>query len=105
MKLNSLLSVFFVVISSSSLFSHAALAADPTLAETGKNSITANDVLGDALRIPPESRKSTLANPDAVQQLANNLVIRRALAAEAEATGIAQDAAVQSAIRLSLIHI
>lgn len=76
-------------------------AADPILAETGKSSVTSIDVQGDALRIPVESRKSTLANPDAVQQLTNNLVIRRALAAQAEAAGLLQDPAIQSAIRIA----
>ena len=36
-----------------------------------------------------------------MEQLASNLVIRRALAAEAEAAGIANDPAVQSAIRIA----
>lgn len=78
-----------------------ALSADLVLAAAGKASVTATDVQGDALRIPVESRKSTLANPEAVQQLANNLVLRRALAAEAESAGIANDPAVQSALRIA----
>src|SRR5438105_12748246 len=78
----------------------SALSADVVLAAAGKTSVSSTDVQGDALRIPVESRKSTLANPDAVQQLANNLILRRALAGEAEAAGIANDPAVQSAIRI-----
>jgi len=78
-----------------------ATAAEPVLAETGKTSVGTKDIQGDALRIPIESRKGTLTNPDAVQQLANNLVIRRAIAAEAEAAGMDQDAAVQGAIRIA----
>jgi peptidyl-prolyl cis-trans isomerase C len=76
-------------------------AADGNLAEAGKAAITATDIQGDALRIPVESRKGTLAKPENVKQLANNLVVRRALAAEAEAAGLAKDPAVQAAIRVA----
>jgi len=79
----------------------AAFAADAVLAETGKSSVTGTDVQGDALRIPTDSRKFALTKPEAVQQLANNLVIRRALAAEAEAAGLANDPALQGAIRIA----
>lgn len=83
------------------LFAQHAQAAGPILAEAKNSSIDVTDLRGDALRIPAEIRKSTLANPEAVQQLTNNLVVRRALAAEAEATGMAQDPAVQGALRVA----
>jgi peptidyl-prolyl cis-trans isomerase C len=77
-------------------------AAEPVLAQAAdKFKVNTGDVQGDALRIPPEARKTTLAKPEAVQQLANNLVIRRALAAEAEAAGLADDPAVQGALRIA----
>lgn len=79
----------------------ASFAAEPVLAEVGKSSVTSTDVQGDALRIPVELRSSTLARPEAVQQLANNLVVRRALAAEAEAAGLASNPATQSAIQIA----
>ena len=79
----------------------AAVSADAVLAETGKVSVTTVDILGDALRIPSESRKTTLASSNAVQQLANNLVLRRALAAEAEASGLGNEPAVQGALRVA----
>ena len=99
MKLNSLLShcAFALVLSAP----FAAFSATPVFAEAGKAAVTAADVQGDALRIPVESRKTTLAKPEAVQQLANNLVIRRALAAEAEAAGLANDPAIQAAIQIA----
>jgi peptidyl-prolyl cis-trans isomerase C len=95
-----------------SILSHSALAlmlssplvgytADAVLAEAGKASVTSTDVQGDALRIPVDIRSATLAGPEAVQQLANNLVIRRAVAEEAEATGLASDPVTQSAIRIA----
>lgn len=99
MKLNSLLSQgAFALILSIPLAAHS---AEAVLAETGKISVTTTDVQGDALRIPVEVRTSTLAKPEAVQQLANNLVVRRTFAAEAEAAGIANDPAVQGAIRIA----
>lgn len=79
-----------------------ALAQEPALAEAaGKFRVSTGDIQGDALRIPPEIRKTTLSRPDAVQQLANNLVIRRAIAAEAEASGLANDPAIQGALRIA----
>lgn len=79
-----------------------ASAQEPALAEAaGKFRVNTGDVQGDALRIPPEIRKSTLTRPDAIQQLANNLVIRRALAADAEAAGLANDPAIQGALRIA----
>jgi peptidyl-prolyl cis-trans isomerase C len=78
-----------------------ACAADAALAEAGKVAITATDIQGDALRIPVESRKGTLAKSDNVKQLANNLVVRRMLAAQAEAAGLANDPAVQGALRVA----
>lgn len=99
MKLLSLLSRgAFALILSSPL---AALSADAVLVETGKAAVTAADVQGDALRIPLEHRATTLAKPEAVQQLATTLLIRRVLAAEAEAAGIARDPAVQAALRIA----
>ena len=78
-----------------------ALAAEPVLAEAGTVTVTAADIQGDALRIPSEFRSATLARPEAVRQLANNLVVRRALAAEAEAAGLLKDPATQSALQIS----
>lgn len=86
------------LILASSLTVHA---AEPALAEVGKVTVTPIDIQGDALRIPGEVRATTLSNPESVQQLANNLIIRRALAAEAEAAGLANDPAIQSAMRIA----
>ena len=79
----------------------AAFAAEPVLVEAGPFSILTTDVQGDVLRIPVESRKETLSKPENVGQLASNLVIRRSFAAQAEAAGLAQDPAVQAAIRIA----
>ena len=79
----------------------AASAADAALAEVGKLSVTPIDLRGDALRMPQDLRKETLSKPEAVHQLTSNLIVRRALAAEAEASGMANDAALQAAIRIA----
>lgn len=79
----------------------AALSADPVLAETEKLSVTSTDIEGDALRIPVERRKETLTQPESVQQLANNLIVRRSFAAQAEAAKLADDPVVQAAIRIA----
>jgi peptidyl-prolyl cis-trans isomerase C len=76
-------------------------AAEQVLAETDTVHVTTTDVLGDALRIPPDARKINLAKPESVLQLANNLVIRRELAAKAEAAGMANDPAIKAAIRIA----
>jgi peptidyl-prolyl cis-trans isomerase C len=77
-------------------------AAELALAEAGgKFRVNTGDVQGDALRIPPDIRKTTLTKPEAVQQLANNLVVRRAIAAEAEAAGLANDPAIAGALRIA----
>ena len=100
MKMNHVLRRLAVVFIAG--FSTAcALAAEPVLAETGNVQVTTVDVMGDALRIPPEARKINLTKPESVLQLANNLVIRRDLAAKAEAAGIANDPAIAAAIRIA----
>jgi peptidyl-prolyl cis-trans isomerase C len=76
-------------------------AAEPALVEVGPVVVTPADINGDALRIPLESRKGTLAVPENVHQLANNLVLRRVLATQAEAAGLGNDPAVQAAIRIA----
>ena len=99
MKLNSLLSQGLVALIIS--FPLSAWSADPVIVEVGNATVTATDIQGDALRIPADARKRTLANPEAVQQLSSNLAVRRAMAVEAEAAGLAADPAVQSAIRIA----
>lgn len=92
---------FAVAASLSLLLVFPASAAGPVLATAGNLSVTAEDIQGDALRIPLEQRSAVMKNSDAVQQLSNNLVIRRTVAADAEKAGLSQDPAIQSAIRIA----
>jgi peptidyl-prolyl cis-trans isomerase C len=82
-------------------FPLAAAAADTVLVEAGEAKVTTVDVRADALRIPPEIRAVTLTKPQSILQLSNNLVVRRALAAEAEAAGIANEPTTQSALQIA----
>lgn len=77
------------------------MSAESVLAETARISVTTSDIQGEALRIPPESRREALSKPENLVQLAGNLAVRRAVAAEAEAAGLASDAAVQGALRVA----
>ncbi|MFC5500515.1 peptidylprolyl isomerase [Caenimonas terrae] len=77
------------------------LAADAVLAETKDAKITTMDIKGDALRFPVEVQKANLSKPENVLQIANNLVIRRQLALNAEAAGIAKDPAVMAALHIA----
>lgn len=63
--------------------------------------VTTDDVRADALRIPEQTRPQLLANPQTVQQLATNLFVRRGLARQAEAQGLAQSPTVQAALQIA----
>jgi peptidyl-prolyl cis-trans isomerase C len=78
-----------------------AQAAEPVLAEAGSAKVTTVDVQGDALRIPFEVREANLHKPEIVLQLTNNLIIRRVMAAKAQAEGIDKEPAIQAAIRIA----
>jgi len=49
------------------------------------------DVLSELRRAPASDREGVLARPDVVQQIANNLLMRRVLSAEAERDGLGKD--------------
>ena len=92
----SLFLSFFALILSSPAWS-----AGPNVAEGLGVSITVDDLNADAQRIPPASRPQVLSKPDAVEQTASNLFVRRALAAEAERDGLAKDPLVAAALRIA----
>jgi peptidyl-prolyl cis-trans isomerase C len=83
------------------VFSVAAQAAEPVFAQHGTLRIDSDDVRGDALRLPPESRPQLLSEPRAVMQLSSNLLVRRVLAEEAEKLELTKDPAVQAALRIA----
>lgn len=79
----------------------AATAAGAVVAEGLGLSITVDDLNADAYRLPAAARPQALSQPDAVQQTASNLFIRRALAAEAEREGLAKDPVVAAALQIA----
>ena len=83
------------------LCTHGAYAAESVVADGLGMQITSSDLQADAQRIPPDIRKSTLSSADNVQQLASNLFVRRALAAQAEHDGLANDPGIVAALKLA----
>ena len=64
--------------------------------------ITTADIEADAQqRIPEEMRGSVLSRAQAVQQMAGNLYVRRAMAEKAQALGLGNDEEAQTALRLA----
>jgi peptidyl-prolyl cis-trans isomerase C len=51
--------------------------------------------------VPAETRGIVLSRPETVKQAATNLYVRRAMAAQAEADGLAADPVIQAAIRIA----
>ena len=68
------------------------------LATAPEQSVTGADVLADAKRIPLAERVEILALPAQVSQLATNLLVRRVLASEATAAGLANDPVMAAAL-------
>lgn len=63
--------------------------------------VTTNDVLSELRRAPEADRQAALARPETLQQIANNLLVRRLLAAEAERDGLAADPIVAATISIA----
>lgn len=63
--------------------------------------VTADDVASDMTRMPEETRRIMVTKPDTLQQIASNLITRRALAREAEVSSLAQTPAVAAALAIA----
>lgn len=97
LSVNSLKSALLVVC-----MAHTVAMAEPAVVVSGPGvSVDSSDLSADAQRIPAESRKKLLNKPENVVQMASNLYVRRALAAEAETAGLGNDPTVVAAIRLA----
>lgn len=83
------------------LLSSTVFAAEPVLVSGGGVSITAQDILADAQRVPPEARTPMLARPESVTQMGSGLFVRRVLAADAERAGLATDPATAAALQIA----
>jgi len=67
----------------------------------GGATITADEVMAEARRLPPQAQAQTLGRPSGVAQLAQNLAFRRELARRAEAEGLQNDPKVAAALLLA----
>lgn len=77
-------------------------AAEEAVLMDGANiAITAQDMQADALRMPQEMRERVLSRPDQVSQIASNLYVRRGLAQQADAAGLAANAEVKAALQIA----
>lgn len=76
--------------------------ANPVFARSQSGVIvTADDVLSDMTRMPEETRRIMVTKPDTLQQIASNLMVRRALAKEAEVGNLAQTPSVAAALAIA----
>lgn len=67
----------------------AGAAQDVVLMRVGDIQVTDRDVMAELQRIPPESRAAALAKPGTAQLILKTLMVRRLLAQEAQASGLA----------------
>ncbi len=63
--------------------------------------VTSMDVLAELQRAPEANRKATLANPEAVQRIVNNLLLRRELAFEATQSHLEKTPVVDASVALA----
>ena len=67
----------------------------------GGVAVTVADVMSELLRAPDASRQAALARPETLQQIANNLLVRRVLAAEATRDGLGKDPIVAASVAIA----
>lgn len=73
-----------------------------TLAHGGAVSVTSTDLEADALmRMPPEMRPMVLSDAKSVEQVSSNMYVRRVMARQAEADGLAKDPQVAAQLQLA----
>ena len=63
--------------------------------------VTTQDIVSELQRATPAVRKDVLAKPEAIKQLANNLLVRRTLAKESAASGQTTDPVVQASVAIA----
>lgn len=68
---------------------------------TGGLQVTSNDILSELQRAPENIRESVMSRPEALQQLANNLIVRRMLAAEGARDGLEKDPIVAASLEIA----
>jgi peptidyl-prolyl cis-trans isomerase C len=98
----ALLGAFPAVIAQTVVTSKTEVAAPSVLVRSpGGVEVTTTDILAEMQRGTAASRQAFLTNPGNVEQLVNNLIIRRALAKEAERDGLDKDALMVAALQIA----
>lgn len=82
-----------------SLTAHAA--PETVLMQVGDATVTEADLQAEILRAPPQARTQALTNRQTLHFIVRNLMMRRLLAQEAQANGLAATDAVREQIRLA----
>lgn len=92
-----------LVASAFALMTPLVLHAGGTILITSSTGIqvTSEDINAEFQRMPIEVQTRLLTNPPQMQQLANNIFLRRAAALDAEKNGLDKDAAVQAKLQLA----
>ncbi len=68
---------------------------------TGGLQVNSNDIMSELQRAPENIRESVMSRPEALQQLANNLIVRRMLAAEGARDGLEKDPVVAASLEIA----
>ena len=79
----------------------ASAAPDTVLMQVGDTTVTEADVQAEILRAPPQARAQALASRQTLHLIVRNLMTRRLLAREAQASGLAATDPVRTQVRLS----
>ena len=86
----------FLAVCALSISAHA---ADDTVVSGSGITVTMSDLTAEAQKMAPEKRKAALGKPESVSQLASNLYVRRAMAAEVEKLNVTSDPVVAASLQ------
>lgn len=89
-----------LALSCNAAWAQGARPAPAVIIEAEGVSITTLDLEAELSKAPPDVKASLMQQPDALAQLASNLLMRRALAKQAEVAGLAKDPLNQAILQL-----
>ncbi len=99
-KLSSSAAFLALALSCNAVWAQGARPAPAVIIEAEGVSITTLDIEAELLKATPELKASLMQQSNAMAQLASNLLMRRALAKQAEIGGLANDPLHQAALQL-----
>lgn len=100
-KLSPSAALLVLVFACNASWAQGARPAPAVIIEADGVGITTLDLEAELSKAPAELKASLMLQPDALAQLASNLLMRRALAKQAETGGLAKDPLSQAALQLS----